>query len=363
MGQARIQRVRRIYRRVDTSGCCRSRSSRSAECSSPRTSLTRSVPHAAWMPENKWCVSLISAALVGGLGWACVRGLSLGKWVPQHWRICDVHCYASLILLPLLGPRARPIEKLSAASIRVARDVALYCFNIFSKLAVGALRDLNTWRFWPRETRAPARDGIGRSRSHRFACDRVGFYSWYQFGARVRWQQPDRPNWSGAANVATRAKFLSHRGRHRVDRNSVNDHANDCFDQRSRYRQLAITNGGGAGIGCCRIGFRICIRDTKRRSIPSSSFGATTLLIAIASQIGAGIQEAFHNSSSITPAKCFLYGIVYFHDVREYRFWRGARFVRELRSGCALRRSAVLPVALSAIFFHHLPDYRRAEPA
>src|SRR5205807_9174829 len=36
---------------------------------------------AAWMPNSKWCVSLISAALVGGLGWACVRGLSLGKWL------------------------------------------------------------------------------------------------------------------------------------------------------------------------------------------------------------------------------------------------------------------------------------------
>src|SRR5213596_2736590 len=38
-------------------------------------------PGAAWMPDSKWCVSLISAALVGGLGWTCIRGLSLGKWL------------------------------------------------------------------------------------------------------------------------------------------------------------------------------------------------------------------------------------------------------------------------------------------
>src|SRR3989442_15282428 len=38
-------------------------------------------PGTAWMPSSKWCVSLISAALVGGLGWTCVRGLSLGKWL------------------------------------------------------------------------------------------------------------------------------------------------------------------------------------------------------------------------------------------------------------------------------------------
>src|ERR1700704_4163081 len=34
----------------------------------------------AWMPNSKWCVSLSSGALVLGLGWTCVRGLSLGKW-------------------------------------------------------------------------------------------------------------------------------------------------------------------------------------------------------------------------------------------------------------------------------------------
>src|SRR6187397_2724655 len=35
----------------------------------------------SWMPSSKWCVSLISCALVLGLGWSGVRGLSLGKWV------------------------------------------------------------------------------------------------------------------------------------------------------------------------------------------------------------------------------------------------------------------------------------------
>src|SRR3989449_8352125 len=35
---------------------------------------------AAWMPNNKWCVSLISCALVSGLGWTGVRGLALGQW-------------------------------------------------------------------------------------------------------------------------------------------------------------------------------------------------------------------------------------------------------------------------------------------
>src|SRR5437868_9730000 len=38
-------------------------------------------PAEAWLPNSKWAVSLISSALVAGLGWCAVRGLSLGKWI------------------------------------------------------------------------------------------------------------------------------------------------------------------------------------------------------------------------------------------------------------------------------------------
>ena len=58
---------------------------------------------AAWMPNNKWCVSLISSALVVGLGWACVRGLSLGKWLHNIGAFAMFLVYGALILLPLLG--------------------------------------------------------------------------------------------------------------------------------------------------------------------------------------------------------------------------------------------------------------------
>src|SRR5260370_15588352 len=61
-------------------------------------------PDAAWMPSSKWCVSLISAALVGGLAWTCVRGLSLGKWVHNVGAFAMFVVYAALIFLPLLGP-------------------------------------------------------------------------------------------------------------------------------------------------------------------------------------------------------------------------------------------------------------------
>src|SRR5213594_427973 len=57
----------------------------------------------AWMPDSKWCVSLISAALVGGLVWACVRGLSLGKWVHNLGAFAMLLAYGALIVLPFVS--------------------------------------------------------------------------------------------------------------------------------------------------------------------------------------------------------------------------------------------------------------------
>src|SRR5438128_6927540 len=54
---------------------------------------------AAWMPNSKWCVSLISAALVAGLGWAGFRGLSRGKWIHNIGAFAMLLVYSSLIAL------------------------------------------------------------------------------------------------------------------------------------------------------------------------------------------------------------------------------------------------------------------------
>src|SRR2546423_15599500 len=58
---------------------------------------------AAWMPNSKWCVSLISCALVLGLGCVAVRGLSLGKWVHNGGGFSMLARYASLIALPFVA--------------------------------------------------------------------------------------------------------------------------------------------------------------------------------------------------------------------------------------------------------------------
>src|SRR5882762_5829249 len=58
---------------------------------------------AAWMPNSKWCVSLISCTLVGGLAFISVRGLSLGKWVHNIGALAMLLVYGALIALPFIG--------------------------------------------------------------------------------------------------------------------------------------------------------------------------------------------------------------------------------------------------------------------
>src|SRR6266702_2195797 len=60
-------------------------------------------PSAAWMPNSKWCVSLVSCTMVLGLGWIAVRGLSLGKWVHNIGGFAMLAVYGGLIALPFIA--------------------------------------------------------------------------------------------------------------------------------------------------------------------------------------------------------------------------------------------------------------------
>src|SRR5947199_3666659 len=119
-------------------------------------------PGAAWMPESRWCVSLISAALVMGLGWACVRGLSLGKWVHNVGALAMFLVYSALILLPLLALARGELKSYHPLQFALPTMSVFYCFNIFTKLAIGALSGFEYVAILAGETRSPARD-IGRS--------------------------------------------------------------------------------------------------------------------------------------------------------------------------------------------------------
>jgi glutamate:GABA antiporter len=60
-------------------------------------------PHAAWMQENKWFVSLISCVLVASLAAVSIRGLSLGKWIHNAGGIFMIITYGALVVLPFIS--------------------------------------------------------------------------------------------------------------------------------------------------------------------------------------------------------------------------------------------------------------------
>jgi len=118
--------------------------------------------YAAWMPNSKWCVSLISCALVAGLAWITVRGLSLGKWVHNIGGFAMLLAYGALIILPFVSLARGELKQYHPLPIAAPAVSIFFCLNIFSKLAVGGLSGFEYVAIMAGETRAPARN-IGRS--------------------------------------------------------------------------------------------------------------------------------------------------------------------------------------------------------
>lgn len=116
----------------------------------------------SWMPNSKLCVSAISCALVLGLALSAVRGLSLGKWVHNIGAFAMLLVYAALIILPFFALWRGELKEYRPLQVAAPAMSIFYCFNIFSKLAVGALSGFEYVAILAGETRAPARD-IGRS--------------------------------------------------------------------------------------------------------------------------------------------------------------------------------------------------------
>src|SRR3989440_1209358 len=303
----------------------------------------------AWMPNNKWCVSLISCALVVGLGGTAVRGLPLGKWVHNIGGFAMLLVYGALIALPFIALARGDLKQYQPLQIAAPTLSIFYCFNIFSKLAIGALSGFEYVAILAGETRSPARD-IGRSviiASPTIALAFIlGTSSVLAFVGNnpidligpvpqtLRLGLRSFPIAGAIASVGIllmTARSIS----------STSVHVTGS----SRLPMVA---------GWDRLLPAWFSRLHPRYKTPVNSIifvGATTLMIAVTSQIGAGIQEAFQ---LVDNAANVFYGIVYFTMFAIPIFGAGA-----IRSGAPiwLRIAAICgaAVSLSAMFFTIYP--------
>jgi len=204
---------------------------------------------AAWMPNSKLCVSFISCALVAGLGWTGMRGLSLGKWVHNTGGFAMLLAYGALIVLPFVSLARGELKEYHPLQIAAPAMSIFFCLNIFSKLAVGGLSGFEYVAILAGEARAPARN-IGHDR---FSIDRphVHFRHQLRFGSRRK--QSNRSYRSGAANIATGLSFFSNRRRHRFGGDFDDDGSIDFSNQRSSHRQLAAADGCWLGPAFARL--------------------------------------------------------------------------------------------------------------
>ena len=303
----------------------------------------------AWMPESKWCVSLISAALVGGLGWACVRGLSLGKWLHNVGAFAMLVVYTALVLLPMLGLARGEIQNYQPLPLVLPTVSIFYCFNIFSKLAVGGLSGFEYVAILAGETRSPARD-IGRSVliaspiiALMFILGTSSVLAYVDgnpidlIGPVPQTLRLGLHSFPVAGAIASAGILLM--TLRTISSTSVHVTGSSRLPMVAGWDQL-LPNWFSH------------LHPRYKTPVNSIIFvGATTLVIAISSQIGAGIQEAFQ---LVDNAANVFYGIVYFTMFAIPIFGAGT-----IRSAAPiwLRISATCGalVSVSAIFFTIYP--------
>src|SRR5437879_8289549 len=243
------------------------------------------------MPGSKWCVLLVGAALVIGLGWACVRGLSLGKWLHNVGAFAMFVVYGALICLPLFGLARGELKCYQPLQLALPTMSIFYGFNIFTKLAVGALSGFEYVAILAGETRSPARD-IGRSvliaspiiaLMFIFGTSSVlafiGHHPIDLIGPVPQTLRLGLRSFPIAGAIASIGILLM----------TVRSISSTSVHVTGSSRLQMV-----AGWDRLLPGWFSRLHPRYKTPVNSIIFvGATTLLIAISSQIGAGIQEAF----------------------------------------------------------------------
>src|SRR5438876_5441608 len=304
---------------------------------------------AAWMPNSKWCVSLISCALVAGLGWTAIHGLSLGKWVHNIGAFAMLLVYGALIALPLISLARGELKQYHPLQLAAPTISIFYCFNIFSKLAVGALSGFEYVAILAGETRAPARD-IGRSVL--IASPVIALMFILGTSSVLAFIGKDQIDLIGPVPQTLRLGLQSFGAAGTIASVGILLMTVRSISSMSIHFTGSSRLPMVAGWDHLLPVWFSRLHPRYKTPINSLMFvGAITLVIAIASQIGAGLQEAFQ---LVDNAANVFYGIVY--TVMFAIPIAGAAAIRAgARTWLRLAAGAGLIVCLLAIFFTIYP--------
>ena len=287
--------------------------------------------------------------MVLGLGFIAVRGLSIGKWVHNIGGFAMLAVYGGLIALPFIALMRGDLKAYHPLVLAAPTMSIFFCVNIFTKLAVGALSGFEYVAILAGETRSPARD-IGRSV---VIASPVIALAFILGTSSVLAFIGDKPIdligpvpqtlrlglrfFPIATAIASIAIILM----------TVRTIASTSVHVTGSSRLPMVAGWDGL-----LPSWFSRLHPKFKTPINSVIFvSALTLTIAIASQIGAGIQEAFQ---LVDNAANVFYGIVYFTMFAIPIF--GAAAIRS-RAPIWLRVAAICGalVSLSAIFFTVYP--------
>src|SRR5438477_8286067 len=261
---------------------------------------------AAWMPESKLCVSLISCALVAGLAWTGIRGLSLGKWLHNTGGFAMILAYGALIVLPFVSLARGELKQYHPLQFAVPTMSIFYCFNIFSKLAVGGLSGFEYVAILAGEARAPARN-IGRSVM--IASPVIALMFIFGTSSVLALVGNNQIDLIGPVPQTLRLGLRSFPIAGAIASVGILLMTVRSISSTSVHLTGSSRLPMVAGWDRLLPGWFARLHPRYKTPINSIIFvGAITLVIAIASQIGAGIQEAFQ---LVDNAANIFYGIVY----------------------------------------------------
>ena len=286
----------------------------------------------AWMRESKWCIAAVSCLLLGGLCGTGIRGLSLGKWLHNLGGIVMFAAYGALIALPFVSVWRGEMKEYHPLAMAAPTMSLFYCLNITSKLAVGGLSGFEYVAILAGECRSPAKN-IGRSVL--IASPIIALMFILGTSSVLAFIGDNQIDLIGPVPQTLRL------GLHSFEIAGAIASVAILFMTVRTISSMSIHFTGSsrlpmvAGWDNVLPGWFSRLHPRFKTPINSLLFVTSiTLVIALAGQIGAGIQEAFQ---LVDNAANVFYGIAYF-----------AMFAIPLFGAAALRKGAPLWLRIAA---------------